>query len=155
MAFGLRRNIYVGLKIVLTIHCYQTTVKMEQVDAAGVLFFTESLKMFHYAYEAWLDSIGFGIATLLKDHSFLLPIVHAEADYFAPIQLGEVLTIELNLEHLGEHSFTLGGTFLKDRVKVMQTQTVHVAVARETKCTTLLPETFKTHLNTLGKGVKP
>lgn len=35
-----------------------------------------------------------------------MPLVHAEADYARPMLLGDVLTIELEVERLGEKSVT-------------------------------------------------
>jgi len=85
----------------------QTSVKLHDTDAAGLLFFTNQFKMAHDAYEGFMEQIGFGFARIFQVEDFLLPIVHAEADYKARLQVGDRLTIQLTVEKIGDSSFVL------------------------------------------------
>ena len=85
----------------------QTSVKLHDTDAAGLLFFANQFRMAHDAYEVFLGQIGFGFARIFQDGDFLLPIVHAEADYKARLQVGDKVTIRLTVEKVGDSSFVL------------------------------------------------
>ena len=85
----------------------QISVKLHDTDAAGLLFFANQFKMAHDAYEGFMEQIGFSFARIFQDEDFLLPIVHAEADYKARLQVGDRLTIHLTVEKIGDSSFVL------------------------------------------------
>jgi 1,4-dihydroxy-2-naphthoyl-CoA hydrolase len=59
----------------------ETTVKLYDTDAAGIMFFGNYLRVAHDAYQAYLESCGFSFAEALNEGKLLIPIVHAEADY--------------------------------------------------------------------------
>ena len=45
------------------------------------LFFMNIYRMAHNAWEAFLTKAGFSIAEMLETGKYLMPVVHAEADY--------------------------------------------------------------------------
>lgn len=112
---------------------YKTTIKLHETDAAGLLFFSQQFKLIHDAYEELLDSRGIGFAVMLKKKSYFLPIVHAEADYKKPLFVGDRLTIEVRVGHVGETSFSFVYRLLKDKKILVGTgQTVHVTISKKT-----------------------
>jgi YbgC/YbaW family acyl-CoA thioester hydrolase len=119
-------------------------VRFHEVDPAGIVFFARYFQYAHDAQEAWLKQIGYPLEIPIAERDAMLPLVHAEADYHAPLRTGQEMTIELRVVRLGEHSFTLrtkigsaGG------VTHAEIETVHVCVDPETEKSQPLPERLK------------
>ncbi|MBK7142940.1 MAG: acyl-CoA thioesterase [bacterium] len=121
---------------------HQTTIRLHHTDAAGLLFFADQFKLAHDAYESFMESIGYPFAPLLRTSQYLLPIVHAEADYGAALSTGDKITIQVTAERVGDTSFTLTYRLLRDgNEPVGSVKTVHVLVDKRTGQTlTLLPD---------------
>lgn len=64
---------------------------------------------------------------------FFFVIVHCEADYLAPLKLGDHLDIHMYVEHIGRTSFTFCyNIYKKDGLEAGTAKTVHVAIDKET-----------------------
>ena len=130
---------------------YAFRVAFHEVDRAGVLFFAHLFRHAHDAYEAWLASRGVTLGELAEGRPCRLPLVHAEADYLAPLRHGEEIGVTLAVEVVGDSSFTLacelrgpdGG--LRARVR-----TVHVAVDPTTERPMSLPVSLREVLASPG-----
>lgn len=119
---------------------YQTKIRLHDTDAAGVLFFGSQFKIAHDAYEVFLTQIGYPIHSFISDSDYFLPIVHANADYFAPLQVGDDLSISVGVEKIGSSSFTLRYIFeSSDSVTVGEVRTVHVSADKSTRQKIPLP----------------
>ena len=46
---------------------HETRIRLADTDAAGVLYFASLLRIAHEAYEAWFESAGLPIATVIRD----------------------------------------------------------------------------------------
>ncbi len=130
---------------------HQTTIRLHHTDAAGLLFFAEQFKLAHDAYESFMESIGYPFAPLLRTSQYLLPIVHAEADFGAALNTGDKITIQVTAERIGDTSFTLGYMLLRNGTEpVGSVKTVHVLIDKRTGQTlTLLPD-LRTKLGTIS-----
>lgn len=107
---------------------YRFCVRLHDTDAAGVMFFAHLFRHAHDAYEACLGHLGLDLAGLIQAGPHL-PLVHAEADYRAPLRHGEQVWVRVTLERLGDQSFTLGYLFTGlDGVERARARTVHVAM---------------------------
>lgn len=80
------------------------TVTFNEVDAAGIVFFSRAFEYCHAAYEAALAAGGLPLAEILDGGEWVLPLVRAEADYKQPMRLSERLFVEVSLGELGESS---------------------------------------------------
>lgn len=81
-------------------------VYLKETDATGVIYFTS---LFQYAletFEAYLHEKKFSLSKLLET-GYLMPIVHAEADYKAPLRVGDSILIHLSIAHVGARSFSI------------------------------------------------
>ena len=107
---------------------YQRIVRMRDTDATGVLYFANQLQIALEAFEAYLEKHHFSVGEMVRKGDFLLPIVHAESDFFAPIFLGDELDVELVVGKVGTTSFTVNTTFFKDKERVGTASLVHVTV---------------------------
>ncbi len=122
-------------------HGFETTIRLQHVDGAGVVFFARYFELAHLAYEDLLETVGHALPADLARSDLILPIVHAESDYRASLRLGERLCIEVSVREVKSRSFTLDYRFAKrDGTDVAQLQTVHVAVDAATGKATRLPE---------------
>jgi len=133
-------------------YTYQTKIKLHETDAAGLLFFSNQFKIVHDAYETLLEEIGFGFAELLNEKEYFLPIVHAEADYKAPLFVGDIIDVQIVVENIGETSFTFAYKLLDSNQKLVGTaKTVHVTMDKKSNTKMPLPslmrEKLKTYLN--------
>ncbi len=140
----------------VTMYIYQTKIKLHETDAAGLLFFSNQFKIIHDAYEALLETIGFGFADLIRNKDFFLPIVHSESDYKLPLFVGDVLEVQVEVENVGQTSFTFAYRLLNAKQEVAGTaRTVHVTVDKETNQKIPLPQDMRRGIENLYKQDNP
>jgi 1,4-dihydroxy-2-naphthoyl-CoA hydrolase len=126
---------------------YQTNIKLHQTDAAGVLFFASQLEIAHDAYEKFLEDIQFPIHYFFRSADYFLPIVHTESDYHIPMSVGDLITVYVGAEQIGETSFTLAYDFIgANKQRLGQVRTVHVCVDRQNKQKRSIPENLRAGL---------
>jgi 1,4-dihydroxy-2-naphthoyl-CoA hydrolase len=119
-------------------HEYQ--VRLHDTDAAGVIYFASLLRIAHEVFERFMSDAGLEIGQLLDTVPYLLPIVHAEADFKAPIKLGMRLQVQFSVKRLGTSSFTTRYVFAGADGRLMGgAEIVHAAIARPGGLKTDLP----------------
>ena len=74
---------------------YTRTVRFQDTDAAGVVYFTNVLAMCHEAYEASLAASGIDLKGFFSKADRAVPIVHASVDFYRPMFPGDRLIIQL------------------------------------------------------------
>ena len=84
---------------------YLRTVRFQDTDAAGVVYFANVLKMCHEAYEASLIQAQIDLKTFFSNTETAIPIVHANIDFLQPIFCGDQLIIHLQSENISESQF--------------------------------------------------
>ena len=109
---------------------YPHTVRLQEVDAAGVVFFGHYLGLFNDALLDWMERAGLSAPTLIQERGILAPVKHAEADYLAPARFGDKLTVELVRAAVEPTQFTIGYRVSRraDQVVLAVGQTAHVFV---------------------------
>ena len=133
-------------------YTYQTKIKLHDTDAAGLLFFSHQFEMIHDAYEALLETIGFGFAALIREKDFFLPIVHAESDYKAPLHAGDNLVITVKVGHIGETSFSFEYVIRNRKKMIVGTaKTVHVTINKKTRKKIPLPKEIRNSIEKFSK----
>lgn len=137
-------------------YIHETTIRLHDTDAAGVIFFAQQLTLAHNAFEHFLDSVGLGLGYLLEHADYRIPIVHAESDYRAPVRVGDRLKIHVTLERSGNTSFTLSYRFVNESgTETGRVRTVQVAVNRSTWTKRELPAELRAALDKLAEtGVR-
>ena len=115
-------------------------VSLQDTDATGVLYFGQQFKMALETFEEFLKCKGFGLRDLLNSE-YLMPVVHAEGDYLAPVQLDDELTICMKIKRLGTSSITLSFEFFDSarELPVGRVQIVHVTVDRKERVSVPIP----------------
>jgi 1,4-dihydroxy-2-naphthoyl-CoA hydrolase len=128
-------------------------VRFQDIDAAGIAFYGRVFDYFHDAYVAHLAARGLPLHEILAHRAWIMPLVHAEADYKRPLRFGGVYRIELRAEVIGRSSYTL-----RYRIVGLQGQlhaegtTVHVCIDLATDRPRELPEELRALLSPLQGG---
>jgi 4-hydroxybenzoyl-CoA thioesterase len=86
---------------------HRRPVRLEEVDAAGIVFFPRILGYCHDALAELLSALPCGYAALLMERGIGLPTVHVDVDFTAPLRFGDTAMIELNVARIGRTSATL------------------------------------------------
>ena len=74
---------------------YTRTVRFQDTDAAGVVYFANVLAMCHEAYETSLAASGINLKGFFSNPEVAFPINHASVDFYRPMFPGDRLTIQL------------------------------------------------------------
>jgi 1,4-dihydroxy-2-naphthoyl-CoA hydrolase len=115
---------------------YIRTVRFQDTDAAGVVYFANVLAMCHEAYEASLAASGINLKAFFSNFNMAIPIISAKVDFRRPMFCGEDLIIELTAQQLSDNEFEIvyqifiGDVKNKPAAKAM---TKHVCIDPETR----------------------
>jgi 1,4-dihydroxy-2-naphthoyl-CoA hydrolase len=110
---------------------YQRTVRFQDTDAAGVVYFANILAMCHEAYEASLAESGVDLRSFFRGTEVAMPIAHGDVDFFRPLFCGDRLNIHLTPNLLSDSEFSIAyAIFLADRLDkaVSKAETRHVCI---------------------------
>jgi 1,4-dihydroxy-2-naphthoyl-CoA hydrolase len=119
-------------------------VRFHDVDPAGIVFFARIFQYAHDAYEMWLRAVGFPLDPPFHDRSYGLPLVHAEADFHAPIRPGQEVRVELILSSIGTTSYKVAAQLTRpDGTPLATVRTVHVCIDPGTGRPMPLPEAMR------------
>jgi len=109
---------------------YARTIRFQDTDAAGVVYFANLLPMCHEAYEESLSAVGIQLQAFFGSNAVAIPIVHASVDFFQPMFCGDRQLIHLTPQRLDNHKFEIAYEILKqgsDRL-VAKAITRHVCI---------------------------
>jgi YbgC/YbaW family acyl-CoA thioester hydrolase len=106
---------------------HRLTVRFHQVDRAGIAFFGRLFEYCHDAFEELLSAAG--LDGLLQARRVGLPLVHAEADFAAPLRMGDKLVVAVTVERLGRSSVTFGFALRGDGEDAVRARLRHVHAA--------------------------
>jgi 1,4-dihydroxy-2-naphthoyl-CoA hydrolase len=122
-------------------YVHYTKVWLKNTDATGGLYFAEQFRMALEAFEGFLKDRGFDVKQLLES-PYLMPIVHARGDFFAPVTVGDELEILLKVVKLGTSSMTLEFSFRDAgrKIDVGKVQIVHVVIEKEKRNPVPIPD---------------
>jgi 1,4-dihydroxy-2-naphthoyl-CoA hydrolase len=108
---------------------YQRTVRFQDTDAAGVVYFANALTMCHEAYEESLATSGINIKLFFSNPNVAIPIVHASVDFFRPMFCGDQVSIHLIPCQLGNDNFEINYIIMSaDERQITKAITRHVCI---------------------------
>lgn len=123
-------------------------VRMHDTDMAGILYFARQFRFAHDALEDFVASEGLSFDQVFHKEHFVFVIVHAEADYLAPLKVGDSLKVHLSIERLGSTSFTVSYKIYKeDGLLVGTAQTVHVTLDAKSRAKIPIPAILRHKLS--------
>jgi 1,4-dihydroxy-2-naphthoyl-CoA hydrolase len=122
---------------------YQHTVRFRETDAAGVVYFANTLAACHEAYEASLTESGIEVRLFFSASAIAFPIIHAEADYLQPAFCGDCqeihLTPMLQSENVFEIQYLIYNAERPERI-VSKALTRHLCINPATRQRQSLPQ---------------
>ena len=125
---------------------YHRVVRLEDTDAAGVVYFANVLSICHEAYEAALAIAGVDLKAFFSGRPIAVPIVHASIDLRSPMFCGEEYEISVAPTQLNASKFEvryrIGRPIERsdqDDARMTQALTVHVAIDAATRTRADLP----------------
>ena len=121
---------------------YRRVIRVQDTDATGFLYFANQLQIGLEAFEEFLLQKGFSLGEMVSRGKFFLPIVHAKADFMAPLIIGDTIEATLTFQ-IGTTSFTHTSDILKSGEKVGNVSIVHVVYCPKTQSSIPIPPEFK------------
>ena len=107
---------------------YNRTIRFQDTDAAGVLYFANVLSICHEAYEAALELSGIDIKQFFTNPSTAFPIVHANVDFMRPMYCGDKLFVSLIPSKIGVEQFEINyQIYINDKLTA-KAMTRHVCI---------------------------
>ena len=82
-------------------------VRWEDIDAAGIINYQAYLRFFGLAEVELFRSCDLSYRTLFDELNIWLPRVHVECDFFHPVTLDELLTVDAYFGKIGTSSIHL------------------------------------------------
>ncbi|MBF2065143.1 MAG: acyl-CoA thioesterase [Calothrix sp. C42_A2020_038] len=122
---------------------YHRTVRFEETDAAGVVYFSNVLKICHETYEESLEASGIIIKDFFSKSLLIYPIIHASVDFFRPISCGDKLKIRLIPQKLSEDKFEIDYEIIIADLVASKAITRHVCIDKATRHKKELPDVIK------------
>lgn len=108
---------------------HKTTVLFSQVDSVGIAFFGRIFEHCHAALEAMLEAGGLPLRSLIEEGTWVMPLVHASADFKRPMRLGDKITVRMELAEVSGGSLTFDYELLGDDGKARATaRFVHAVI---------------------------
>lgn len=93
---------------------YARTVRFQDTDAAGVVYFSHVLAICHEAYEASLIAVEMNLKDFFRNPDAAIPIIHATVDFFRPMFCGDRLLIHLIAHQLNNDTFEINYEIFPD-----------------------------------------
>ena len=123
-------------------------VRMHDTDMAGILYFPRQFRFAHDALEDFLESEGKTFEQIFKQDKFVFVIVHAEADYYKSVRVGDKLDVHLSIEKIGNSSFTIDYKIYRipKNELVGSAKTVHVCLTSDTREKVDIPSSLRPSL---------
>jgi 1,4-dihydroxy-2-naphthoyl-CoA hydrolase len=125
---------------------YRRTVRFQDTDAAGVVYFANVLAICHEAYEMSLATAEINLKLFFKGVDFAVPIAHASVDFLKPMYCGDLLEIHLTPTPLEQSEFEIHyQLFLENQLEkpAAKALTRHVCIATATRKRTDYPPQLK------------
>lgn len=123
---------------------YQNQVRFQETDRQGIVFYGTFFTYQDEAVNNYLRSIGFPYHKL-EDNGWTTHTVHADLDYYAPAEFGDIILNRLQIEAISNSSIT--AEYIAERKtnneKLAEGTVVHVAVDHETTEPIPVPPDFR------------
>lgn len=122
---------------------YKRVIRIQDTDTTGALYFANQFQIGLEAFEEFLFIKDFSLSKMIIQKKFFFPVVHAEADFFAPLYVGDLIKVTLSFE-LGHTSFKHHSDIFKEKKKIGDVSIVHAVVCPDSKSSIPIPDALKT-----------
>jgi 4-hydroxybenzoyl-CoA thioesterase len=120
-------------------------IRFSECDPAGIVFYPQYFVMFNDLMEAWVDDVlPDGFRGLIIERRVGMPTVRLEADFRAISRMGDLVTLELEVERVGTKSLNLAWRCLGEGAELrMGAQQTIVFTSLDTHRAIAIPEDFR------------
>ncbi|MGB3263014.1 MAG: thioesterase family protein [Microcoleus sp.] len=122
---------------------YNRTVRFQDTDAAGVVYFANVLAVCHEAYEESLAASGINLKAFFSNREAALPVIHATVDFYRPMFAGDRLIIQLTPKQIAGDEFEIAYQVFSGEVagrSAAKALTKHVCIDAATRTRKQLSE---------------
>ncbi|MGF1493593.1 MAG: hemopexin repeat-containing protein [Microcoleaceae cyanobacterium] len=129
---------------------YVRTIRLQDTDSAGVVYFANLLSICHEAYEAALARHQINLRELVEVSGLAIPIVHTAADFYRPIFWGDHIYVHLIPEQLTQDTFEIQYRVVRSgssQELLARAVTRHVCIDRNSRRRSPLPKLLEQSLN--------
>ncbi|PZV10904.1 MAG: 1,4-dihydroxy-2-naphthoyl-CoA hydrolase [Leptolyngbya sp.] len=129
---------------------YHRTVRFQDTDGAGVVYFANGLAIAHEAYEASLQAAGIDLKAFFRGVPAAVPVIHASIDFLRPITVGDRLEIHLTPHQIRPSEFEIHYQIYLEPVPdkpAIEALTRHVCIDAQTRTRQELPALLITWLD--------
>ncbi len=142
---------------------YKRTVRFQETDAAGVVYFANILAICHEAYEASLAESGVNLQSFFCYPKIAIPITNVSADFFQPMFCGDRQTIQLMPRQISNSNFEINYEIYLEGNSTTQGEVVacaakatsqHVCIHTTERVRTSLPPDINRWLQQWGKTIE-
>lgn len=124
-------------------------IRIDDCDAAGVVFGPHIATLAHQAYEEALGDAGLDLAALVRTGELALPYVHLDCEFRAPLRHGDAISLDVTCGRIGSTSFTVHIELRKGTESCAKVSQTHVCIACATRTKTELPPFIRESLAAL------
>lgn len=107
---------------------HNRTIRFQDTDAAGVVYFANILAMCHEAYEESLAASNINIKAFFTQSAIAFPIVHTSVDFLRPLFCGDRLLINLLPQQIDHDTFEVAYELKVAEQIVAKARTRHVCI---------------------------
>ncbi len=131
------------------------TVRFQDVDAAGIVFFARIAEYFHDGYFAFLTARGgLDLPEAMRSAPWVAPMLHLECDFFAPLRFGDRCAVEVVRGRIEAADLCVGMRMVRTSGRregevVAVAQQAHRIVDRERFEPCAVPEGFRRAVESL------
>ncbi len=136
---------------------YDRTIRFQDTDAAGVVYFANILTICHEAYEASLMASNINVRSFFSRGEVIVPITRTSADFRHPLMCGDQVLVRLFPDRVNDAEFKVEYSLThRDRPQqIISTATTHhVSIHTATRSRVALPEMLSQWLAHHSLGTK-
>jgi 1,4-dihydroxy-2-naphthoyl-CoA hydrolase len=122
-------------------------VRFQELDPGGIMFFANLFNHAHDAYAALMADAGMSLKTILSSGRYLLPLVHAEAEYHHPLMLEDNIQVMIRPLSVKHSSFSFEYRFFREDICCATINTTHVFLQKSTNSATPIPGSLHQYLS--------
>ena len=104
---------------------YHYTIRFQDTDAAGVVYFAQLLSICHSAYEASLQESGVDLKLFFSRGPVAVPITYTAAEFRRSLHCGDAIAIALRPEQTAADGFEIEYKVLQATGKTAAIATTH------------------------------
>ncbi len=127
------------------VYTHNSHFHFNDCDPAGIFYFGNVSNLCHRVYENWLTQLNPDWNFWFANSEWVIPIKNCTVDYASPMKAGQPFSIDLNLGHLSQTSFSSQYHAFHPLTKVtyFKATIVHVFVQKSTFSKTAVPATVR------------